>query len=322
MFGHCAKTDTEAVAKALLLALLAGLVAVPAAAAGKGACWVQDAAAAGNAVWLLCDHEQVLISEDQGQSWTTRYLPSTAKLRAIALVDSRHGFVCGENGLLLVTEDGGLGWRHVPVPTEEHLTRIHFVGRLGWIAGYGGTILHSNDGGMTWVRQFTGVWQPLEGIFFADAEHGWAVGWLGTILRTTDGGLTWQQAPAPTARYSLSSVYFRDAQNGWIVGMFGQILRSRDGGATWQAQPSPVQSWLQSVVFDQSGRGWIAGGTDLLVSEDGGETWKPVPGDGWLFLTRFVRVNDSLWAVGPFGVLRKDADASEAWRRLETVSLG
>ncbi len=282
-----------------------------------GDCWIQDAAAADGKVWLLCDREQLATSADEGRTWRWVRLPSGVKLRAIAFLDARRGFVAGDGGTLLATEDGGSTWRTQPAGTVEHLTDIHFVGELGWISGYGGTILHSSDGGRSWERQFTGLSQPLEAVFFLDAKHGWAVGWAGTILRTVDGGQYWQRAAAPGVSGSLSAVYFRDPQNGWIVGMWGQILRTRDGGASWETQPSPVRSWLQAVVFDKAGRGWIAGGADLLLSEDGGESWKLAESDLNLFLDRFVESNESVWAVGPFGALTRPVRGDQAWRRLE-----
>ena len=92
---------------------------------------------------------------------------------------------------------------------------MHFVGDKGWIAGYDGVILHSGDGGKTWISQNSNTTQPLESIYFADAEHGWAVGWVGTLIRTTDGGKNWKPVDVPDASWTLSSVYFRDKDNGW-----------------------------------------------------------------------------------------------------------
>lgn len=68
-------------------------------------------------------------------TWQTRRLPSEAKFRAIAFLDSRRGFVAGDGGAVLATEDGAETWRQVPLATQENLTSIHFVGGLGWLAG-------------------------------------------------------------------------------------------------------------------------------------------------------------------------------------------
>lgn len=288
---------------------------------GRTPCRVQNAAAAGQSVWLLCEQERLFVTDDAGKSWSERKVPAEARLRAVALRDSRRGFVAGERGVVLATENGGQSWRAVSVPTQETLTAIHFQGDKGWISGYGGVILHSADGGRTWVKQNTGILVALESVYFADERHGWAVGWVGTILRTTDGGQTWEQVKTSAAMWSLSAVYFRDPQNGWIVGRFGQILRSRDGGLTWQTQESPVRTSLSSVLFDSAGRGWITSDSGLLVSEDGGETWRTALDGDWYFLNRLISVGGSLWAVGPFDILKRDPTGL-AWRHLEPGSAG
>jgi photosystem II stability/assembly factor-like uncharacterized protein len=294
-----------------LVFLICGLWPALGTSATDAPCHVQRAAAAGPHVWLLCDRNQLFVSEDEGVSWQARRVPSEEKLRAIALLDSRRGFLAGDRGALLATEDGAASWRQVPLPTDENLTSIHFVGELGWLAGWNGVILHSPDGGRTWSRQHSGVQQGLDSIFFADADHGWAVGWVGTLLRTADGGRTWQQVRTPNAWWSLSSVYFQDASHGWAVGFNGQILHSEDGGLTWESQASPTRAWLTSVVFDNSGHGWITGDDQLLVSEDGGKSWHATPVEGTLFLHQVLPVGDSLWAVGRFGTVKRAGQSRE-----------
>jgi len=291
--------------RSLLLLLLCAALHRAAAAVGSVPCPILRAAAAGPSVWLLCDRNDLLVSADQGLTWQTRRVPFPAKLRTIAFLDSRRGFAAGDGGTLLATHDGAETWRPVPLPTRENLTAIHFVGDLGWLAGWSGVILHSRDAGKTWQQQQTGDSQGLEDIFFLDAHHGWVAGWNGTIRRTSDGGRTWEKASVPAGVLSLHSVYFRDVKSGWAVGSAGHILRSRDGGATWQEQPSPSRDWLKAIVFDNSGRAWIASDNALLLSEDGGETWTSVPLSGSVFLSQILPVNGSVWAVGMFGVLRQ-----------------
>ncbi|MCS6953102.1 MAG: YCF48-related protein [Bryobacterales bacterium] len=285
--------------------LCASLSLSHAAELSRAPCRVQHAAAAGEVVWLLCEQGRLFVSEDAGRSWSERRIPAEG-LRAAALFDARRGLVAGERGAVFLTEDHGRNWRRLAVPTEETLTAIHVRGEQAWICGYGGVMLHSADGGRTWVKQNTGILVALESVYFADERHGWAVGWVGTILRTTDGGQTWEPVKTSAAMWSLAAVYFRDPQNGWIVGRFGQILRSRDGGLTWQAQESPVRTSLTSILFDAAGRGWITADSGLLVSEDGGETWRTALDGDWYFLNRLISVGSSLWAVGPFDILKRE----------------
>jgi photosystem II stability/assembly factor-like uncharacterized protein len=244
------------------------------------------------------------------------------RFRTVGFVTDRKGFVAGDDGSLMATDDGGSNWRKVESSTDQNLLTIHFVGDKGWIAGYDGVILHSEDGGKTWAKQKSDTTQALESIYFADAEHGWAVGWTGTLVRTTDGGQNWKLVDLPEDFWTLSSVYFRDKDNGWIVGFQGRILRTQDGGLTWKALKSPVPNWLTSVQFDRQGRGWIAADSDLLVSEDGGETWRDIPVEDSIFVSRIQPAGDTLWAVGPLGLLEQPNTREVAVKSVQVPGVG
>ncbi|SPE36599.1 Glycosyl hydrolase, BNR repeat-containing protein [Candidatus Sulfopaludibacter sp. SbA6] len=308
-------------AKGMTLMLM-GMCALPllAGSSSERSCWLRDAASPANSVvYALCEQGGLWTTTDGGSTWTRHETGATGRARAMAFLDAKRGFVIGDRGMLLATEDGGMEWQARPIDTKEHLMDITFAGESGWIVGYQGVILHSTDGGRTWTKQKAGTTQTLETIFLLDANHGWVTGWAGTILRTSDGGQTWEKISAAAASWSLTSVYFRDTKNGWMVGFAGQILRSRDGGATWQTETSPVKSWLTAVEFDGSNRGWIAYDDGLLVSEDGGDTWKTVPVGGRFFLAKLLQVNDSMWAMGQSVMLKSDA---MKWSRIESLVPG
>lgn len=60
--------------------------------------------------------------------------------------------------------------------------------RNGWIVGEGGTILHTEDGGETWTRQMSGTQRSMWAVFGIDAGTAWIGGESGTILATATGG--------------------------------------------------------------------------------------------------------------------------------------
>jgi photosystem II stability/assembly factor-like uncharacterized protein len=76
-----------------------------------------------------------------------------------------------------------------------------------------------------------------------------------------------------------------------MVGFAGQILRTHDGK-----------------------RGWITYDDGSLVSDDGGESWKTVPIGKQYFLSKLLRVDQSLWAIGQSAV-RKQA-GGVTWTRI------
>ena len=281
-------------------------------------CWLLDGVSpAPSLVYFLCEQGALLVTTDAGATWSSRDMKVNGHLRDIYFLDANRGFAAGDAGLLVATSDGGKTWETRKTDLKENLVAIYFVGQSGWVSGYDGVIIHSSDGGKTWAPQQTGTKESLEGLFFLDADHGWAVGWAGTILRTINGGKTWQLVKCDAAQWSLSSVFFRDAQNGWIVGFGGTILRSHDGGATWAAQTSPAKTRLGAIAFDKQNRGWITADDSILESDDGGETWKTIKITDRVFLSQFIPVNGTLWAIGQLGALQQTADLK--WKRMATL---
>ncbi|MEM9187142.1 MAG: YCF48-related protein [Planctomycetota bacterium] len=120
-------------------------------------------------------------------------------VRGLAMQPPSSGWLVGDGGLVLRTDDLGQTWRPPPAPLARdagpacHWRAVATDGPAVWIVGEPGAVaLHSPDAGASWRRQPTGVTTPLSAVTFVDAKRGWAAGELGTILATKDGGQTWR----------------------------------------------------------------------------------------------------------------------------------
>ena len=303
------------------LGLLAIICVLPTLAADERTCTMRDAALPTNTQTLvLCEQGLVLVTTDDGATWATRRIGQTSGFRAIAFIDSARGLTVGDSGKIFATADTGRTWEPRTSGVTDNLTDIQMNGDQGWIAGYSGVILHTTDGGKTWARQDTGTKLSLEGLFFLDDKNGWAVGWSGTILHTTDGGKTWKPVKNTAASWSLSAAFFRDANLGFISGFAGQLYRTKDGGATWQTIKVPVTGWLTSIASDGANRLWITTDDGFLVSEDEGQSWKLQPAETKLFINKLLRNTGSIWALGPFGLLKQQGNALQFKRILNPLS--
>lgn len=278
-------------------------------------CPVRDGAEAGGTIWLLCEAREVYTSADAGKSWVQTQLPNEFKQRAIAARDGQHAVIVGDYGNVWMTADRGKSWQKVTVPVDSTLTDVQFFGDLAWIGGYSGVILHSKDAGKTWTRQPTVGSVSVESVSFADASHGIAVGWAGAILRTVDGGVTWEPIKSPAALWSFNSVFMRDKDSAWAVGMSGQLMSTKDGGATWTSQKLDLAGSLTSVFFDRQGRGWITSDREIYFSTNGGAAWTPSGLNDWIFLNEIIESGNSLLALSPLRVLRKE---DRSWEPLRT----
>jgi len=62
----------------------------------------------------------------------------------------------------------------------------------GWIVGEFGLVLYTDDGGTTWTAQRYGIDLPqLYAVKFLDDQRGWAIGQAGSLIQTKDGGKRW-----------------------------------------------------------------------------------------------------------------------------------
>ena len=135
-------------------------------------------------------------------------------LARIELVPPVHGWLVGDGGLLMRTDDLGATWQTPPGPLPDGIgpqfdfTALAVRGPKVWVAGSPGTrIVYTADAGQSWTAFATGQQLPIHGLSFADDQHGWAVGALGTILATEDGGRSWRWQRSGGTRAALLAIF-------------------------------------------------------------------------------------------------------------------
>ena len=221
---------------------------------------------------------------------------------AVHAQDANSIWIAGQDGVLLVSSNGGGAWTVANTGSTRHLRALARSGSTGWAVGDGGTILRTSNSGSSWTAQASGTLQALRGVACTDAQHAWAVGDGGLALATVDGGVTWTARATGVAR--LHAVAFTSAQNGLAVGQGGAIVRSADGGQTWAKVGSGSQATLRAVVLNGAQALAAGDGGTLLVSGDGGATWSTAT-SGSTARLRTLRMRDANtgWAAGDGGTL-------------------
>ena len=243
-------------------------------------------------------------------------------LQDVYFMDNQNGLVVGNDGLMLVTADGGKTWARKramsdtpgrdgnPRPLRANLMGIQMLNETtGFIAGSENTILKTTDGGETWVgsseRARVGETRNnLENIWFVSPTTGWIIGSFGTLLHTTDGGGNWEKRD-PGFDNNLFGIYFLDENTGWICGQEGLILHTTDGGATWNQQKTESFDDLHDIIFVDAMVGWTVGGyNSILHTTDGGKTWavSNIPG-GATFKGVHATDQNHCWTINDWGVI-------------------
>jgi photosystem II stability/assembly factor-like uncharacterized protein len=212
--------------------------------------------------WAVGDRSVLTSTNDGGKTWRARKVNMEQDLSGgeslasadpifydVNFVDAQRGWIVGEFGKILHTEDGGETWHEqektlmegsaifdlLDLPT---LYGIHMVNaQEGMAAGIEGHIAHTTDGGQRWAYDKIEADPPIADPLFEVSQAGetaWALGAAGEVIIKTPGATAWKRAQLGQDVLTwLRGISFSDAQNGWIVGGYGLIYRTTDGGKTW-----------------------------------------------------------------------------------------
>lgn len=218
--------------------------------------------------WAVGDWGAIAFTDDGGVTWQDRSLgkltvtpaPATGDrppmpvsddtiLYGVSFPDPQHGFIGGEFGTVLATDDGGATWRQIRTPTEKTLFGLHFTTPLeGWAVGIDGLVLHTTDGGQRWdVQRGHPEAAAVDEISFVESmqnpgmysvrvegRNGVVVGDVGMVLVSTDGGRSWQRRELPDKDQLvwLRDISFAPGAGGFLVGAGGFAARVQDGAVS------------------------------------------------------------------------------------------
>jgi len=152
----------------------------------------------------------------------------------------------------------------------------------GWIAGESGVILHTEDGGKSWTVQDSDEWTPLYAVTFTSPQVGFVAGSEGMLFSTTDGGEVWEKAETKLKDHLFKVIVagghlYAVGRRGLLVR--APLARKGDGkeesGALSPERiPLGIYTWLASIAMSSDGVGVLVGGQGLIMrTTDNGKTW-------------------------------------------------
>jgi photosystem II stability/assembly factor-like uncharacterized protein len=257
-------------------------------------------------------------------------------LNTVYFLDSKRGWVGGDEGFLSRTDDGGRTWTRQEVGSKVGINDIYFRDKEAGFLLAGNTIFVTRDNGTRWdvsrsflPAEFDGADVELYSVRFSSKKKGWVVGSISKkdrvidsiLVYTDDAGETWRRQRAPS-RLELIHIDFVSDKKGWIVGDGGTILFTKDAGETWTRQTAGTNVTLYHVDFRDDKKGWVVGerGT-LLRTTDGGESWTPVVTNvnGTLLSVQFLNDDDG-WVIGRGGTILRSEDQGRSWLRQESTT--
>ncbi len=241
--------------------------------------------------------------------------------------DPRYGWICGFNGMVIRTTDGGRTWQGTQIPGANQLESIHFVTPLiGYTSGPDG-IWRTTDGGATWTNVTPDSAFTLWGCYFLSPSTGVVIGGgCGStpqrFFRTTDGGTTWTFFTGNEPNSGLTDAILFPNGTGFAVSS-GRLWRTTDSGqswtvfsttgsAVWQEELTHVgNSFLLPFAGITCGGQGNAGG--MRFSTDGGTTWREFS-TGRPMFGAFLLNPTTGWACGYSGALYYTTDGGQTWQ--------
>ena len=245
-----------------------------------------DGAVAGSRLVVVGERGHILVSTDDGASWTQAEVPTRVLLTAVHMHDERTGWAVGHDAVILRTGDGGETWTLMHRAPEEELPLLDVWfrdGHTGFAVGAYGYFLATEDGGDSWtprtiseddfhlnalvpvVERSPESQRPRPQRLYIAAE-------AGVAYRSDDGGTTWRELPSPYAGSWFGGLAL-DEKQVLLTGLRGHLFRSEDGGDTWTEVSTATQATLTGAIRLPSGRIVITGlEGSVLTSEDGGHS--------------------------------------------------
>ncbi|MFN4234777.1 MAG: YCF48-related protein [Bacteroidia bacterium] len=125
----------------------------------------------GNDVFAVGDNSTILRKQGSG-SWQNLNVNAPTNLRSISFANSNRGYAVGDNGIILITNDGGNTWNVTLSGVDVHFTSIATNNNdSAWAVSNSGIIYLTNDGGNTWERYSIGSEDDLNGISYPKANN-------------------------------------------------------------------------------------------------------------------------------------------------------
>lgn len=173
------------------------------------------------------------VTDIQTDDWKVMSTGVTETLRGVDFPGNGNiGYICGTNGTILKTIDGGQSFFSLSSGTTEHLYKVKFVtADLGYAIGDNRTLIKTLDGGFTWnPTTLTKIpTYHLRAIHFFNKDTGIVAGHKGQIYRTTDAGASWETIDMGNPNLTVYSMMWLDFNNGFIGCNLGRLYEYKNG---------------------------------------------------------------------------------------------
>ena len=266
--------------------------------------------------YLVGSNRMIRETNHGGAHWNERSLdlPDEENFRLISIdFNGDEGWIAGQPGLLMHSEDGGQNWTRLfldtKLPGEPYL--ITALGRhSAELATNVGAVYETHNDGGSWEAKVTDAAGAVRDLRRSDDGSYVSVSSLGNFYATWEPGDSVWQVHQRVSSQRLQSIGFQPDGNLWMVARGAQIRLNDEPGnlESWSKPIIPITNGYgyMDLAWDDDGAVWAGGGNGtLLVSRDGGDSWEndPVGDRQPSNFTRLVFDGDHAFVLGERGNL-------------------
>ena len=185
-----------------------------------------------------------------------------------------------------------------------------------------GAVLKTLDGGVTWEVSQTQFDNPVNALFFMNADTGFCADSDINIFKTTDGGSNWQPFYGTswplTVNRNLRDIWFTDANTGFVCGGKnygnGVLYRTLDAGTQWTFEEFAHE--YRGICFADENHGVMCGYGSLLITDDGGTSFYTREIKDYYYTAVCVDAGKKYYLCELNGSVYTSVDYGQSWQKI------
>ncbi len=305
-----------------------------------------DVYKAGDKLVAVGERGHVLVSTDQGNSWSQSKAPVSQMLTSIDFASSKVGFAVGHDGQVIRTSDGGTTWTLVrdglkaqallnEIAVKDYaaeISRVQYLIDEGATedpdqpAEFAGMTLDEELEELEWLHESAKekltedtVAPPLMDVWMKDELTAFVVGAFGQMFKTSSGGRSWQNLSRDVGNidgYHLNTVAGTNDGGIYVAGEAGFLSYSHDLGKTWTVADLGYDGSIFGLVASKDGSTIVATGLrgNTFISKDKGVSWNSVQtGTDYSFSSGVLYGANNLALVGAGGNVAISNDGAKTF---------